>query len=80
MFNLTNALSICTALSILMFLKGGGERRGTIGRGNGVKNTHIHKTPFRSATPKPICCNIQACSLLSVGSGKGEILRVINRL
>ena len=79
-FNLTNALSISTVLNILMLLKGGGQRGGTIGRGQGVKNMHIHKTSFRSATPKPICCNIQACSLLSVGSGKGKNLRVINRL
>ena len=72
-----NALSTCTAISILMLLKGGGQRGGTIGRGKGLKNTHIHKAPFRSAIPKPICCNIQARSLLSVGNGKGEIVRVM---
>jgi len=40
-------------------------------------NTHAPISTIPTGSPKPIFCNIQACSLLSVGSGKGEIIRVI---
>jgi len=67
-------------LNILMLLEGGRERGRTVRWSKWIKDTSINKTSLRATTPKTIHGNVQASPLLSIRSGKMEVLRVVDRL
>ena len=62
MFDLSHSLFILTLLQLMLPVAAGVS----VGRGMGIKDSHIKKGTFKTTTPKAISSNIQPCTILSV--------------